>query len=144
MSKFYYYLWFVVIALYVFNPRHFPPYRLDNLIAIIIFIVLYYRYKKMDAARRTPDGGFGPGGDGGRHRGGARRQGVDTLKDALGALGVSGDTPFEEIRKAYRDKVLKNHPDRVSHLSEELQEKAKELTQRLNEAFDVIKRHYNQ
>ena len=139
MGKLYYYLWFFIIALYVFNPRHFPIFRLDNLIAIIIFLVLYYKYKKQEAAHRKPDGDSGRGGQ----RGAEQYRGVDTLKEALDALGVSGDTPFEEIRKAYLDKVLKNHPDRVNHLSDELQEKAKELTQRLNDAFDVIKRHYN-
>ena len=33
------------------------------------------------------------------------------------------------------------HPDKVSHLSEELQETAKELTLKLNEAYDLIKQY---
>jgi hypothetical protein len=146
MGKYYYYLWFFIIALYVFNPRHFPIFRIDNLIAIIIFLVLYYKYKKQAAAEKKPDGDFRQRNQyqsDGQSQGGQYR-GVDTLKEAFAALGVSDDTTFEEVRKAYLDKVLKNHPDKVSHLSEELQDKAKELTQRLNDAFDILKRHYNQ
>ncbi len=43
--------------------------------------------------------------------------------------------------KAYKNKMTKSHPDKVSHLSEELQEKARELTLRINQAIDIIKQH---
>lgn len=62
-----------------------------------------------------------------------------SLKKAYRTLGVSFDATLEEVKKAYRDKIAKCHPDKVSHLSEELQEKARELTLDLNNAFKLIK-----
>ncbi len=55
-------------------------------------------------------------------------------------LGVDPNASWEEINKAYKEKISKSHPDKVSHLSEELQEKARELTLKLNQALDIIKR----
>jgi DnaJ-domain-containing protein 1 len=48
---------------------------------------------------------------------------------------------MDEISRAYKEKMIKSHPDKVSHLSKELQEKAKELTMELNAAIDLIKRY---
>ena len=43
--------------------------------------------------------------------------------------------------KAYKDKMTKSHPDKVSHLSKALQDKAQELTLELNAAYDLIKKY---
>jgi DnaJ like chaperone protein len=64
-----------------------------------------------------------------------------TLDEAYRVIGVRTDASWEEISKAYKEKMSKSHPDKVSHLSEELQKKAEELTLRLNEAFEFIRRH---
>jgi DnaJ-domain-containing protein 1 len=45
------------------------------------------------------------------------------------------------VQKAYKDKMAKSHPDKVAHLSEELQKKAKELTLEINKAYNIIKSH---
>ncbi len=58
-------------------------------------------------------------------------------------MGVNPDASWEEVQKAYKDKIAKSHPDKVAHLSEELQNKAKELTLKLNQAIDIIRRHKN-
>jgi DnaJ like chaperone protein len=64
-----------------------------------------------------------------------------TLDEAYRIVGVGPDASWDEISKAYREKMSKSHPDKVSHLSEELQKKAEELTLRLNDAFELIRRH---
>ncbi len=62
-----------------------------------------------------------------------------TLEDAYRLLGVNHDTSLEEVDKAYREKISKSHPDKVSHLGEELQEKASEVTLKLNAAINMIR-----
>ena len=64
-----------------------------------------------------------------------------SIQDAYGKLGVSPNTSLDEVAKAYREKMRMSHPDKVNHLSEELQEKAKELTLELNAAYDLIKKY---
>jgi DnaJ like chaperone protein len=54
-------------------------------------------------------------------------------------LGLNPDASWEEAQKAYKEKIVKSHPDKVAHLSEELQKKAKGLTLQLNKAIDIIK-----
>jgi DnaJ-domain-containing protein 1 len=63
------------------------------------------------------------------------------LNEAHRVLHVSPEAPWREVQKAYKERMAKSHPDKVSHLSEELQEKAKELTLEINKAFNIIKRY---
>jgi DnaJ like chaperone protein len=46
----------------------------------------------------------------------------------------------EDIKKAYRQLALKNHPDKVSYLGEEIRKKAQDKFQKINEAYEVIKK----
>jgi DnaJ like chaperone protein len=46
----------------------------------------------------------------------------------------------DEIKKAYRSMALKYHPDKVSHLGEDVQNAAKEKFQELNAAYNMIKK----
>jgi DnaJ like chaperone protein len=65
------------------------------------------------------------------------------IKDAHSAykiLEVSADATEDEIKKAYRAMALKYHPDRVSHLGEEFQLAAKEKFQKVNDAYNTIKK----
>jgi len=64
-----------------------------------------------------------------------------TMKEACKTLGIGPNASLDEISRAYKEKMRMSHPDKVSHLSEELQEKAKELTLKLNEAYDLIKKY---
>ncbi len=68
-------------------------------------------------------------------------EGPLTLEKACERLGVGRSATLDEIGRAYKEKMRMSHPDKVSHLSEELQEKAKELTLELNEVYDLIKKY---
>lgn len=46
----------------------------------------------------------------------------------------------EDVKKAYRKMAIKFHPDKVSYLGEEYQQSAKEKFQKVNEAYEAIKK----
>ena len=58
-------------------------------------------------------------------------------------LEVSPTATDEEIKKAFRAMALKYHPDRVTHLGEEFQQAAKAKFQKVNEAYNIIKKERN-
>lgn len=66
------------------------------------------------------------------------------VEKAYRIIGVSPEHSWEEIKRAHKNKLAKCHPDKVSHLSEELQERAVELTLELNNAFSVLKQEREQ
>ena len=82
-------------------------------------------------SRQSRSGSYTPPGPGGPL----------TIEEAYGKLGVGPNATLDEISKAYKDKMRMSHPDKVNHLGEELQEKAKELTLKLNEAYELIKKY---
>lgn len=131
-----YYLWLILLVLYILSPRDLYPGLIDDLIAL--GALFYIRYKNARSKRR---GGYTSGRSRSAGGGGGGEGNELTLSEAYRLLGVSSGASWEEARKAYREKITKSHPDKVSHMSEELQEKAKELTLKLNNALDLIKRH---
>ena len=48
-----------------------------------------------------------------------------------------------EIKKAYRHMAKKYHPDKLQHLSVELQNGGKEKFQKMQEAYDGLKKERN-
>jgi DnaJ like chaperone protein len=55
-------------------------------------------------------------------------------------LELSPDASVDEIKKSYRKLAIKYHPDKVSHLGEDYKKAAEEKFQKLNEAYDNIKK----
>lgn len=49
----------------------------------------------------------------------------------------------DEVKKAYRRMAMKYHPDKVSHLGEDFQKAAKEKFQKVNQAYENIKKERN-
>lgn len=49
----------------------------------------------------------------------------------------------EEVKKAYRKMAMKYHPDKVSYLGEDFQKAANEKFQKVNEAYENIKKVRN-
>ena len=64
--------------------------------------------------------------------------GGSSLDEAYRVLGLSPSATDEEVRRAYRDLVRKNHPDRVATLGEDVREAAKIKMQEINDAKDRI------
>jgi len=49
----------------------------------------------------------------------------------------------DDVKKAYREMAKKYHPDKVSYLGEDFQQAAKEKFQKVNEAYEEIKKQRN-
>lgn len=62
---------------------------------------------------------------------------------AYDVLNISLNASDDEVKKAYRKMAVKHHPDKVSHLGEDFQKKAKEKFQKISEAFETIKKERN-
>ncbi len=58
-------------------------------------------------------------------------------------LEIEPTATVEEIKKAYRTMAMKYHPDKVSYLGEDIQKAAKEKFQKVNEAYETLKKERN-
>ena len=64
---------------------------------------------------------------------------IKTSDWAYEVLEVSGKMSDEEIKKKYRQMALKNHPDKVAYLGEEIRKRAEEKFRKIHEAWEAIK-----
>ncbi len=126
----------IILIIYLISPWDAHPHFFDDLIASGLLFRLWYMYRKQKRQR----GYYYSHSQSQENRKSKSNVGLD-LEEAYRLLGVSPNASLEEIQKAYIEKVAKSHPDKVAHLSEELQKKAKELTLKLNTAIDIIRRH---
>lgn len=55
-------------------------------------------------------------------------------------LGIDANATDDEVKKAYRKMAIKFHPDKVSQMGEEYQKGAKEKFQKIQEAYEGIKK----
>ena len=55
-------------------------------------------------------------------------------------LEITKDSTDDEVKKAYRRMAVKYHPDKVAHLGDEFKTSAKEKFQKVQEAYENIKK----
>ncbi len=65
---------------------------------------------------------------------------INDIESVYKVLEISPDFTDEEIKKAYRSMAIRFHPDKVEHLGEEFKKSANEKFQKVNEAFERIKK----
>jgi DnaJ like chaperone protein len=58
-------------------------------------------------------------------------------------LEIEPSATDDEVKKAYRKMAVKYHPDKVSHLGEDIRKSADEKFARVNEAYNKIKKERN-
>ncbi len=59
---------------------------------------------------------------------------------AYSILGLEPNATNDEIKKAYRKMAVEYHPDKVSYLGDEVQTAAKEKFQKINQAYENLKK----
>ena len=55
-------------------------------------------------------------------------------------LGITSVATDDDIKKAYRSMAVRHHPDKVTHMGEEYQKGAKEKFQKIQSAYENIKK----
>ncbi|MCD6091735.1 MAG: molecular chaperone DjiA [Bacteroidales bacterium] len=65
---------------------------------------------------------------------------VKDTESAYKILEITPDADDNEVKKAYHKMAIKYHPDKVSHLGEEVRNAAEDKFQKLNAAYDEIKK----
>ncbi len=68
---------------------------------------------------------------------------VADTNSAYKILEIDPSVSDEDVKKAYRKMAMKYHPDKVSYLGEDIQNAAKEKFQKVNEAYETIKKERN-
>ena len=58
-------------------------------------------------------------------------------------LGVTSETEFPAIKKAYRKLSMQYHPDKVAHLGDEFKGVAEEKMKEINAAYDYFRKKYD-
>jgi len=135
MNKYKFYFIIIVLIIYIISPLDLFPFVFDDLIASGVLLYFWRKFKNQKNQRNSysksrSQTNIKPEPDG-----------QSSLDEACRLLNVSPDAPWSEVQKAYKEKMAKSHPDKVAHLSEELQKKAGELTLEINKAFNIIKRY---
>jgi DnaJ like chaperone protein len=64
-----------------------------------------------------------------------------SLEQAYRVLEVDPGADAATVKKAYRALAVKHHPDKVAYLGEDVKKAANEKFQRLNEAYEIVKKN---
>ncbi len=68
---------------------------------------------------------------------------IPETDSAYKILEIGNSATNEEVKKAYRRMAMKYHPDKVSHLGEDIRKSADEKFRKVNEAYSRIKKERN-
>jgi DnaJ like chaperone protein len=68
---------------------------------------------------------------------------IPETDSAYKILEIEPSATNEEVKKAYRRMAMKYHPDKVSHLGEDIRKSADEKFRKVNEAYNRIKKERN-
>lgn len=68
---------------------------------------------------------------------------IKNTNAAYKILEIDPEVSDDEVKKAYREMAKKYHPDKVSYLGDDFQKAAKEKFQKVNEAYEEIKKQRN-
>ncbi len=133
MNKYKFYFLIIILIIYIISPLDLFPFVFDDLIASGFLFYFWRKFKNQKSQKNYYS----------RSQSQANKNtepdGSMSLDESYRLLNISPDASLNEVQKAYKEKMAKSHPDKVAHLGEELQEKAGELTVKINKAYNNIK-----
>lgn len=65
------------------------------------------------------------------------------IEEAYLFLNLKNTSTIYEIRDKYRELIKKNHPDKFTNHSIDAQKKAIEITQKINKAYNLLRKYRN-
>lgn len=123
------------------------------LLSYLILCKGYKKYKRSQARRQREEEkdsqGFGQKNEKAKtkeenenNKAGPRtkKQAINSEKDYEDTLGLGGTYTVEDIKRCYRELVLKYHPDKVNHLGDKLKETADLEIKKIYEAYAYFKK----
>ncbi|MCP4266259.1 MAG: DnaJ domain-containing protein [Candidatus Brocadiaceae bacterium] len=137
MSKYKFYFLIIILIIYIVSPLDLHPLVFDDILASVFLCYIWQKFKGKKNQNNYSNYTKG------KSRTNTKREpgGQVRLDEAYKLLHVSPDASWSEVQKAYKERMAKTHPDKVAHLSEELQEKSKELSLEINNAYRLIKQY---
>ncbi|MCR4289042.1 MAG: DnaJ domain-containing protein [Candidatus Scalindua sp.] len=135
MNKYKFYFLIIILIIYIISPLDLFPFVFDDLIASGFLFYFWRKFKNQKSQKNYYSSGQSQANIK------TEPDGSVSLDKSYKLLNIGPDAPLSEVKKAYKEKMAKSHPDKVAHLSEELQKKAKELTLEINKAYNIIKSH---
>ena len=61
------------------------------------------------------------------------------FEDELSFFNLTSDYTVADLKKARNQKLKENHPDKVSHMSDEIRDLAERQTQRINIVYEKLR-----
>ncbi len=135
MNKYKFYFLIIILIIYIISPLDLHPFIFDDILASGFLYYIWQKFKRQ--GRQKNHYNYTKSKSRANTRSGPDSQ--MSLDEAYKLLHVSPDASWSEVQKAYKAEMFKSHPDKVAHLSEELHKKAKELTIKINKAYNIIK-----
>lgn len=136
MDKYKLYFLIIILIVYIISPLDLHPFVFDDILASGFLYYLWQKVRGQNSQRNFYNTKK-------KSRANTKRDsdGQMSLDEAYRLLHVSSDASWNEVHKAYKERMAKTHPDKVAHLSEELQEKSRELSLQINQAYNLIKQY---
>ncbi len=129
----------VLAFFYVFFPYDLLPDslgrigRIDDILLIFVLVFWYFIKPFVDELRANKRSA---------NSNAYRKTCCDEaeIHDPYEILGVDRNADMATIRRAYQEKIRQYHPDLVAKMGPEIQELAREKSQRINSAYDELRK----
>jgi hypothetical protein len=135
-------IWIILAILYILSPYDLIPgmHALGWLDDIAVLVVLYRYLSRLNRlrTRKGPPFGGRQTADAAGESQTAEKQ--DVPRTPYEILGVEPSATQDEIKTAYRKLANQYHPDKVSHLGEELQDLADQRFKQIQDAYEQLVR----
>ena len=126
--------WIIIALIYVISPWDLVPERVLGVRGFIDDIIVFFLIYRFYKTGRNPFGTFNTG-----NQKPSAQSAENRPQNPYEILGVQPGCSKEELRKAYTQLAAKYHPDKVSHLGEELRKVAEERFKEIEAAYRQLK-----